>query len=67
LIPRQEVLWHQPNQRELLFVTLNKSKSLLSPSGQRAIHHEARQAEPGVSPSRAAVEFPPQSAGRVRR
>jgi len=29
---RQGVLWHQPSQTDLLFITLNKSEALFSPS-----------------------------------
>ena len=49
------MLWHEPSQCDLLFVTLNKGEALFSPStryrdlalgasttGQRYIHHEAR-------------------------
>jgi hypothetical protein len=81
-IHREGVLWHEPSQTDLLFVTLNKSEALFSPStryrdlalgpslfhwesqstttaasptGQRTIHHEAREAGPGVSQSRFAV------------
>ena len=29
---REGVLWHQPSQTDLLFITLNKSEALFSPS-----------------------------------
>jgi hypothetical protein len=31
-IHREGVLWHEPSQTNLLFVTLNKSEALFSPS-----------------------------------
>ncbi|CAK6694938.1 hypothetical protein IFHNHDMJ_01726 [Synechococcus sp. CBW1107] len=31
-IHREGVLWHEPSQTDLLFVTLNKSEALFSPS-----------------------------------
>jgi hypothetical protein len=31
-IHREGVLWHQPSQTDLLFVTLNKSEALFPPS-----------------------------------
>ena len=31
-IHREGVLWHEPSQSDLLFITLNKSEALFSPS-----------------------------------
>ena len=41
-IHREGVLWHEPSHTDLLFITLNKSEALFSPTGQRYIHHEER-------------------------
>ena len=57
-IHREGVLWHEPSQCHLLFITLRKSEALFSPStryrdlalgpglfhweSQRSIHHAAR-------------------------
>lgn len=41
-IHSEGIHWQEPIQSELLFETLNKSEALFSPTGQCAIHHEAR-------------------------
>ena len=41
-IHREGVLWHEPSQCDLLLITLRKSEALLSPTGQRYIHHAGR-------------------------
>jgi superfamily II DNA or RNA helicase/HKD family nuclease len=56
-IHREGVLWHEPSQCDLLFVTLNKSEALFSPStrysdlalGPNLFHWESQEGEGGAA------------------
>jgi len=58
-IHREGVLWHEPSQTDLLFVTLNKSEALFSPStryrdlalGPALFHWECQSTTTAASPS----------------
>jgi hypothetical protein len=58
-IHREGVLWHEPSQTDLLFVTLNKSEALFSPStryrdlalGPSLFHWESRSTTTAASPT----------------
>jgi hypothetical protein len=58
-IHREGVLWHEPSQTDLLFVTLNKSESLFSPTtryrdlalGPALFHWESQSTTTAASPT----------------
>jgi hypothetical protein len=58
-IHREGVLWHEPSQTDLLFVTLNKSEALFSPStryrdlalGPSLFHWESQSTTTAASPT----------------
>jgi hypothetical protein len=58
-IHREGVLWHQPSQCDLLFITLNKSEALFSPStryrdlalGPSLFHWESQSTTTAASPT----------------
>ena len=58
-IHREGVLWHEPSQSDLLFVTLNKSEALFSPStryrdlalGPSLFHWESQSTTTAASPT----------------
>jgi superfamily II DNA or RNA helicase len=58
-IHREGVLWHEPSQTDLLFVTLNKSEALFSPStryrdlalGPTLFHWESQSTTTAASPT----------------
>jgi hypothetical protein len=58
-IHREGVLWHEPSQTDLLFVTLNKSESLFSPTtryrdlalGPALFHWESLSTTTAASPT----------------
>jgi hypothetical protein len=58
-IHREGVLWHEPTQTDLLFVTLNKSEALFSPStryrdlalGPSLFHGESQSTTTAASPT----------------
>jgi hypothetical protein len=58
-IPREGVLWHEPSQTDLLFVTLNKSEALFSPTtryrdlalGPSLFHLESQSTTTTASPT----------------
>jgi hypothetical protein len=58
-IHREGVLWHEPSQTDLLFVTLNKSEALFSPStryrdlalGPGLFHWESQSTTTAASPT----------------
>ena len=58
-IHREGVLWHEPSQTDLLFVTLNKSEALFSPStryrdlalGPSLFHWESQSTTTTASPT----------------
>jgi hypothetical protein len=58
-IHREGVLWHEPSQTDLLFITLNKSEALFSPStryrdlalGPALFHWESQSTTTAASPT----------------
>jgi hypothetical protein len=58
-IHREGVLWHQPSHTDLLFITLNKSEALFSPStryrdlalGPSLFHWESQSTTTAASPT----------------
>ena len=58
-IHREGVLWHEPSQCDLLFITLNKSEALFSPStryrdlalGPSLFHWESQSTTTAASPT----------------
>jgi hypothetical protein len=58
-IHREGVLWHEPSHTDLLFVTLNKSEALFSPStryrdlalGPSLFHWESQSTTTAASPT----------------